>query len=668
MESLSSKCSMCNTSSGPNTPRLNSSCGVDTFCSSCLLKIEQKEKRVVCKECGKETVVPVECEDLNEPLRMQQENSSFKSKTECSCSHPVCFLRSIDDSHTSHDNKFMEKAFEFYRKSLVDKVQSTKDILVTVEVDIKNVKHSLEFLQNEKIAAEKKVRDSVNKIREWLSIRERELIDDINESTTVISNDLMTSHQNLTTLSSKIKQSLDQMKNQLSEIQKLIANNNNSINNNSTSQVLTQLEFLKNTKKYIDAIEPTSNLSHLKRGFINRSSSASKYFFSLDEFDETHIQSCIAHVGKIVVKSSMRDYTTFLSSNVKCKKVYGPRLSLEFESFNSPQFVCIIPKEWFLGEGNMNSNNNHRIRKNSNSDSFSNYYTNNNYDTITTPQMHNNTKQPFTHDDLLVIADTFNHRIILLEKNSGKVKSMIGGIIGLGGIIGNKPGELHYPKGIDVVKCSTAPFIRVIVSDTDNNRIQVFDAETGEYLNQFTHSKYMVYPYGVAVNPTSGQIIVANHGNNTLTVHRGFKTDNQGTSDDKHFGELIKVIGDNDGFRFVSPYAVTINSKGDIIVTSCHKVDVFDSDFNHIKSFGSFGSANGQFNYPIGVGVDQFDNILVSDCFNRRVEIFDSEGIWISSLGKGLKEEFDHLFGITVHNSTNEIFVVDRNSNRIFLF
>ena len=49
----------------------------------------------------------------------------------------------------------------------------------------------------------------------------------------------------------------------------------------------------------------------------------------------------------------------------------------------------------------------------------------------------------------------------------------------------------------------------------------------------------------------------------------------------------------------------------------------------HVKPvlcFGEGGSGDGMFKKPLGVAVTDKDEILVADCFNHRVQVFDSNG------------------------------------------
>ena len=84
------------------------------------------------------------------------------------------------------------------------------------------------------------------------------------------------------------------------------------------------------------------------------------------------------------------------------------------------------------------------------------------------------------------------------------------------------------------------------------------------------------------------------------------------------------------------PCGLAVNKGGDIIVAEYggHCVSIFSPAGEKIKSFGSHGSKNGQFNFPTGVAVDGDDNILVADCWNHRIQKFTSDGNFITAVGK----------------------------------
>ena len=68
--------------------------------------------------------------------------------------------------------------------------------------------------------------------------------------------------------------------------------------------------------------------------------------------------------------------------------------------------------------------------------------------------------------------------------------------------------------------------------------------------------------------------------------------------------------------------------------------------------FGSSGSGNGQFNAPYGIAVDSTGNIYVSESLNHRVQVFDSNGVFLRKFGSNGSGDgqFNAAIGITLEN------------------
>src|SRR5262249_54956765 len=108
---------------------------------------------------------------------------------------------------------------------------------------------------------------------------------------------------------------------------------------------------------------------------------------------------------------------------------------------------------------------------------------------------------------------------------------------------GTENGKFNLPGGV-----AASPDGKILVSDTDNHRIQLFDA-AGSFLSTFgslgfSGNGQFKFPYGVAVRP-DGTIVVAD--------------------------------------------------------TTNRRIQIFDSAGSFQFMFGSRGSANGQFEFPFGV-------------------------------------------------------------------
>ena len=70
------------------------------------------------------------------------------------------------------------------------------------------------------------------------------------------------------------------------------------------------------------------------------------------------------------------------------------------------------------------------------------------------------------------------------------------------------------------------------------------------------------------------------------------------------------------------------------MVTTGFRVSVFSSDGTHLRSFGRNGKNNGEFYCPKGIAFDSHGNIVVADCYNHRVQVFDRNGNFLSKFGE----------------------------------
>ena len=84
-------------------------------------------------------------------------------------------------------------------------------------------------------------------------------------------------------------------------------------------------------------------------------------------------------------------------------------------------------------------------------------------------------------------------------------------------------------------------------------------------------------------------------------------------------------------------WGVAINQRGEVVVTEwgrhTHCVSVFSPSGGKLRSFGTGGSGQGQFNGPSGVAVDGEGNILVADTGNHRIQKVTAEGQFLAAVG-----------------------------------
>ncbi len=207
------------------------------------------------------------------------------------------------------------------------------------------------------------------------------------------------------------------------------------------------------------------------------------------------------------------------------------------------------------------------------------------------------------------------------------------------------------------------------VTDVRNKRVQKFDSD-GMFKIAFGQNLFEK-PSGIAIGP-----------DNTVWV-----TD---FDQDKifHFdcqGRLLDswgVAGDKPG-ELDSPADVAVDSRGFIYVVDeyHHKIQKFSDAGKFLLAWGKKGKVNvvrsalnflisdghdGEFYYPSRIATDSNDQVYVSDAYNNRVQVFDSQGHFIQSIGgMGLwGGRFRISSGLAI-DAYGDLFVADFYNNRI---
>jgi DNA-binding beta-propeller fold protein YncE len=98
-------------------------------------------------------------------------------------------------------------------------------------------------------------------------------------------------------------------------------------------------------------------------------------------------------------------------------------------------------------------------------------------------------------------------------------------------------------------------------------------------------------------------------------------------------------------------------------------VHKYSPDGTELAHWGSFGSAPGQFNQPLGITVDKAGHVYVADTYNHRVQVFSNDGAFIEQWGGHgtAPGVFDRPSAIMA-GPDGRIYVSDTWNNRIQVF
>ncbi|GFT71083.1 brain tumor protein [Nephila pilipes] len=209
------------------------------------------------------------------------------------------------------------------------------------------------------------------------------------------------------------------------------------------------------------------------------------------------------------------------------------------------------------------------------------------------------------------------------------------------GEFGVMEGQFTEPSGVAVNAQND-----IIVADTNNHRIQIFDKE-GRFKFQFgecgKRDGQLLYPNRVAVVKTSGDIIVTERS----PTHQ-IQIYNQ-------YGQFVRKFGAN---ILQHPRGVTVDIKGRIIVVECKvmRVIIFDQLGNVLQKFG----CSKHLEFPNGVVVNDKQEIFISDNRAHCVKVFNYDGVFLRQIGgEGLT---NYPIGVCI-NQNGEILVADNHNN-----
>lgn len=186
------------------------------------------------------------------------------------------------------------------------------------------------------------------------------------------------------------------------------------------------------------------------------------------------------------------------------------------------------------------------------------------------------------------------------------------------GATGTEPGQFQRPRDLAV-----APDGSIYVADTNNHRIQHLGPE-GNVIGTWgsfadiakgeAPGGTFYEPWGIAVGP-DGSVFVADTWNHRI---QKFSPEGEFIKMWGYFGQAEKPDA------FWGPRDVLITEDGNVAITDTgnKRIVIFDTDGNFITEFGEAGLGPGQFDEPVGIGVNSDGTLYVADTWNQRIQSF----------------------------------------------
>ena len=249
---------------------------------------------------------------------------------------------------------------------------------------------------------------------------------------------------------------------------------------------------------------------------------------------------------------------------------------------------------------------------------------------------------------------------------------------------GKEQGEFGHPSLI-AVSDKTG---RIAVTDTENDRIQIFDFE-GRFLGVKLPASFVFtgsdgdFIYSV-VEDNERIFLCTENGQHIRSIDR--KQLNEPTcvvleNDGRLIicdlkGKKVKVLtpdGKHELLSFSAPgcdvgpvYAVHHREKFFVSYPDANRVMAFNNRGEYVHDIGSEGSGDGQLMFPSGLVVDKFDHLIVCDTGNRRLQLFTLDGKFITRISESFFEN-GGLASCAVSNH-GHLFVSDIDNNCVYVF
>ncbi len=263
----------------------------------------------------------------------------------------------------------------------------------------------------------------------------------------------------------------------------------------------------------------------------------------------------------------------------------------------------------------------------------------------------------------------FKNEVYVVDVNAHKIKiyDLEGNFLRGFGEEGEAHGQFKRPWNIYFHNDE------LYVAAYENDRIDVLSPD-GTFKRSFgeygTGDGQMEGPTALTIDG-KGNIVIADFYNHRVVRHAADGTflsalgvaDDVGAADDR-FNYPLDIITGRDG-RFVY-----------VLDSGNERIKIYDSDGNYVFKWGGpFGKNifitffewfpfEGWFSDPKSLAIDGEGRIYVGDASNKRVQIFNESGTFITSFGDTGENEFGTIGGIDIADD-GSIFVVNQTTRMI---
>lgn len=669
---ISTKCTMCHETF--TLPKVLTC--FHTFCQPCLEKVQESQEKIKCPQCQQECTLSSQgiaglLSDyaVSNILENAAMDGTSLSCTGCKSKDSSAVARCFDCANFLCPNcvmahQFMH-CFEGHRVMTLGELQNNKDEL-KVEKPVACPRHKSELLKyfcrtcNLPICKECTILEHPKGLHDYdyladIGSKQVEIITNLIEDSKSKTNDLRNALKTVEHFSSRLQMQYHKAQNEINETFQFYR----SMLEERKQETMKELDNIYNTKMVslsvlTEKVQENIDKIHEMCDFVDRiiKFSSNTEILMFKQLLDTKFQTILAFNPEVNLQNVDLEFV----SNYQAIQV-GVRNTFGYIRHNSEVPPGTKPQPIARPNGVVNSDRNyqngHIFESNILSKRFSSA---NNMGPFTTSLTDVNPYEKWSSGSSDIFqngSDTFSissepvvdlstkfvsSNIYPLKSQIKRQKMIYHCKFGEFGVM---EGQFTEPSGVAVNAQND-----IIVADTNNHRIQIFDKE-GRFKFHFgecgKRDGQLLYPNRVAVVKTSGDIIVTERS----PTHQ-IQIYNQ-------YGQFVRKFGAN---ILQHPRGVTVDNKGRIIVVECKvmRVIIFDQMGNVLQKFG----CSKHLEFPNGVVVNDKQEIFISDNRAHCVKVFNYDGIFLRQIGgEGLT---NYPIGVCI-NQNGEILVADNHNN-----
>lgn len=267
------------------------------------------------------------------------------------------------------------------------------------------------------------------------------------------------------------------------------------------------------------------------------------------------------------------------------------------------------------------------------------------------------------------VVDAYNNRIQKLDSHGNFIMSFGASAPNAS----NATGSFNAPAGIAIDRSG-----HIYVTEAGSNRVQKFDS-SGNFIRQFGASAPIASsapgsfdtPVDIAFD-NEGYMYVADFNNNRVQ-----KLNSNGAFIMQYGASAPNASSALGSFNASAGLALDGNGNLYVAEAGNNRIQKLDTNGNFMTYLGNSApnasSAHGLFNFPLGIAIDENQNLLVADTGNNLVLAFDANGSFIAAIGVSVPNAGQAISAFVqpirlAVDGTGQVFVSDLGNNRVVVY